>query len=128
MQLTRSLPFLTAVSALALLSACATGRGHEPNGYADPNYVAVGVWDSGPLDASYRQERTTTDTRHNDELVNPPAGENHDQTIARQATENKDVEARYQQGKDSHAKAMPAKGNSDDKTDKTDKPDDKGQH
>jgi hypothetical protein len=125
MKISRSLQFLAAVSALALVAACASGRGYRSDGSVDPNYVAVGgAWDSGPLDASYHQERTATDARHNDELANPPAGENHDQTVTRQAAENKDVETRYQQGKDSHAKAMPQAA---DKSHSDDKPDNKPQ-
>lgn len=123
MQISRSLQFLTAVSAFALVSACSTGR-RGPDGYVDANYSAGGgQWDSGPLDRSYQQERDATDVRHTQELANPPAGEDHDQTVARQSAENKDVETRYKQGQASHATSMPkadTKAPSDDN--KSDKP------
>ena len=120
----RSLYALSAVGAIAVLAACGSVNARGRGGDVDPNYAVVTAqWDSGPLDDSYRQERLATDTRHSLELVNAKA-EEHDQVVARQASESQDLEKRYQQGKDSHAKEMPhadSKGRSNDKPEKPDK-------
>jgi hypothetical protein len=119
----RSVYTLSAVGAIAVLTACSSVNARGRGGYVDPNYTAVNAqWDSGPLDESYRQERLTTDTRHNQELANATADE-HDQVVARQTAESQDLEKRYQQGKDSHAKAMPQADTKDHSNDQPEKPD-----
>lgn len=124
MRTSRFLYALSAVGAIAMLTACGSVNARGRGGYVDPNYAVVNAqWDSGPLDDSYRQEKLSTDTRHNEELVNAKA-EDHDQVVARQTSENQDLEKRYQQGKDSHAKAMPkaeTTDHSDNKPEKSDK-------
>ena len=119
----RSLYTLSAVGAIAVLTACGSVNARGRGGHVDPDYTVVNVqWDSGPLDDAYRQEKLSTDTRHNQELVNARA-EEHDQVVARQDSENQDLEKRYQQGKNSHAKAMPQADNKNRSNDKPEKPD-----
>src|SRR5579872_3092661 len=107
MRTSRSLLTLSAASAIAVLTACGSVNARGRGGDVDPNYTVVNSQlDSGPLDDAYRQERLATDTRHNQALLNTNPDQ-HDQVAARHAAENQDLEKRYQQGKDSHAKAMP---------------------
>jgi hypothetical protein len=109
MRTQRSLQILAVLTTLATVAACSTyGRGYssEPN----PSYSSTTVvaWDSGPLDQDYQHQRAEMDTRHNQEIANPQAGESSDQMKARQAAESKDLDTRYAAGKASHAQSVPA--------------------
>lgn len=111
MRVQRSVQILTGLTTLATLAACSSmGGRREARNEPDPSYssasVAV-VWDSGPLDQAYHQQRTDMDARHSQESANPRANESSDQRGQRQASENQDLERRYAQGKASHSKDLP---------------------
>lgn len=108
MRVQRSLQLVTILTTLATVAACGS-YGGGPRDHADPNYsssVAVS-WDSGPLDQDYHRQRVDMDARHNQEVASPRSDESSDQRVQRQAHENSDLEARYTQGKASHAQSVP---------------------
>jgi hypothetical protein len=105
MRIQRSVQVVAILTTVAAIAACASyGREQQPD---QVNTVAVAQWDSGPLDRDYARERTTMDTRHQQEIANPRADESSDQRVQRHASENKDLEARYTAGKASHAQTLP---------------------
>ena len=109
MRIHRSIQALTLVTTVAALTACGSmGGRHQPD-----DTVAVAQWDSGPLDRSYQGQKTDMDTRHQQEVANPRAGESSDQAKQRQTAESKDLDDRYAQGKASHAQTMPAEQKQD---------------
>ena len=65
-------------------------------------------WDSGPLDQAYRRERTDMDARHTREIATPRANESSNQRAQRQATEKQTLDHRYEKGKASHSRTLPA--------------------
>lgn len=72
--------------------------------------VAIDVrWDSGPLDRSYRRERSDLDASHARERAHPVASEPADRLSRRQAEETKALELRYTRGKKEHDERMPPK-------------------
>jgi hypothetical protein len=96
---------------LATVVACGTyGRGMRDH----DDYSATVAWDSGPIDRDYSSQRADMDSRHNDEIANPKAGESSDQRTDRQAAETKDLDTRYAAGKASHASSVPASDQSHD--------------
>ena len=102
MRVHRHLKILITLTTLASLGACAStgmGRGSSAE-------VSV-QWDSGPLDRSYQQERSSMDARHSQEIASPRSGESSDQRGQRQSAESKDLESRYARGKASHAQSLP---------------------
>jgi predicted small lipoprotein YifL len=111
MRIHRSIHALTLVTAVAALTACGSmGGRHQPD-----DTVAVAQWDSGPLDRAYQGQKTDMDTRHQQEIANPRAGESSDQAKQRQTAESKDLDDRYAQGKASHAQTMPEQKQDDHK-------------
>ncbi|HWZ57948.1 MAG TPA: hypothetical protein VNW46_03145 [Gemmatimonadaceae bacterium] len=110
MYVQRTLQIATVLAAFTTFAACSS-YGHERRDQPDPNSVAVAVqWDSGPLDQDYHRQRVEMDTRHTQEIASPRADESSDQRTQRHATENKDLERRYSDGKSSHAKNLPPAG------------------
>jgi hypothetical protein len=118
MRIDRSLKFLTIMVGVAACSAPADSA--PPAAVAAPvadapapvaaesPTVAVNLrWDSGPLDLAYRNERRDMDERHAREIAHPPAGETVVIRDRRVASENKALEARYEQGKRDHMKSLP---------------------
>ena len=111
MRLQRSVQILVILTTAATLAACASyPRESQPA----PQVVAVNGWDSGPLDRDYQQQRTSMDSRHQQEIANPRNDESSDQRVQRHATESQDLEARYTAGKASHAYALPPSDKSHD--------------
>jgi hypothetical protein len=111
MRFQRSVRVLAILTTAATLAACAS---YPRDRGSDPQVVTVAQWDSGPLDRDYAQQRTTMDTRHQQEIANPRNDESSDQRVQRQATESQDLEARYSAGKTSHAYALPPSDKSHD--------------
>jgi hypothetical protein len=104
MQVQRTVQILTVLATFTTLAACSS-YGHENR--AQPDVVVAAQWDSGPLDNDYHRQRTEMDARHTQEIASPRADESSDQRTQRHATENKDLETRYAQGKASHAQTVP---------------------
>jgi hypothetical protein len=111
MQIQRSVRVLVVLTTAAMFAACASSGRERGSG---PQVVPVAQWDSGPLDRDYAQQRTSMDSRHQQEIANPRNDESSDQRVQRQATESQDLEARYSAGKTSHAYALPPSDKSHD--------------
>jgi hypothetical protein len=104
MRVLRTLQVTTALSAVVMLGACSsTGGYHHP----DDGVSVSATWDSGPLDRDYQSQLSAMQTRHNNEIAHPAAGESSDQMAQRHAAEDQDLSKRYAQGEASHAKSMP---------------------
>jgi hypothetical protein len=107
MRVHRSLQILTALTTLAVLTACSS-MGRQGRSDSDPAYSSTTVaWDSGPLDRDYKSQRSDMDTRHAQEVANPRAGESSDQAQQRQKSENDDLDSRYAKGKAAHSQTVP---------------------
>jgi hypothetical protein len=108
MRITRSVHTMAVLTVAVTVAACGTyGRGgmrNEPTA----EYSATVVWDSGPIDQDYQHQRSDMNARHMQENSAPRDGESGDQRNQRQSSERKDLDSRYEQGKTSHAKSVPA--------------------
>jgi hypothetical protein len=111
MRIRNTIPLLTALTMVSTIAAC--GGRHVRN--EDAYSTTTVVWDSGPLDRDYQQERTTMQARHADEAAHARADEAVDQRNARQTSERQDLEDRYQRGKKEHMKKLPASNHDHDK-------------
>jgi hypothetical protein len=106
MRIQRSVQLLTVLTTLAALGACAS-YGREQQSDPQVTTVADARWDSGPLDRDYARERTSMDNRHQQEIDTPRADESSDQRVQRHASENDDLQRRYESGKVHHTQTLP---------------------
>lgn len=112
MRIPSSLHLLTACSTLILSTACSSNHARHAN---DDGYsVTTATWDSGPLDRSYQNERTSMQARQRDEMQHARADESADQRDQRQAAERSDLEDRYTRGKQQHSNALPPSNRQND--------------
>lgn len=93
---------LTALTTLGALVGCSPYGRH-----AETGVVVSAQWDSGPLDRDYGREHADLVTRHNREIANPERGESRYDMDRRQVNENRALEVRYKEGRETHADRLP---------------------
>ena len=124
----RSAQILGILTTLTAFGACHSYGAGRMHGQSSPEYSATLIWDSGPIDEDYRNQRSDMDTRHTQEIAVPRDGESGDQMKQRHTAENKDLEDRYTQGKAAHSKTVPSGGQAHDEKSHDEKPQDDKSH
>jgi hypothetical protein len=104
MRTRHSIQIVAALMAVSTLAACGGRQVREDDGYRSPRVV---VWDSRPIDENYRRERVEMENRHRYEAAHARREEAADRRESRQASERRELDNRYQQGKEKHMRQLP---------------------